>query len=104
MEHAHGRHKATVFRDVVGIEGRHADVLAELLRSTLPSAPAEQGKAGQYGDYWTTYHRIIGLNGRPAIVTVGWIFKKEKGRAPQLISCYIEMKKQQRLGELYGLA
>ncbi len=103
MDHADGRHKATVFKEVLGIEGRHADVLAELLRLTLPSAPAEQGEAGQYGDYWTTYHRIIGLSVQPAIVTVGWIFRKEQGQAPQLISCYIETKKQRKLSELYGL-
>jgi hypothetical protein len=103
MEHVEGRHKASVFKEVLGIERRHADVLAELLRSTLPSAPAQSGKGDQYGDHWTTYHRIIGLNGQPAIVTVGWIFKKEEGQAPQLISCYIDTKKQQKLRELYGL-
>lgn len=103
MEHPEGRHKASVFKEVLGIERQHADVLAELLRSTLPSAPAQSGKGDQYGDHWTTYHRIIGLNGQPAIVTVGWIFKKEEGQAPQLISCYIETKKQQKLRELYGL-
>jgi hypothetical protein len=103
MEHAEGRHKAAVFKDVLGIERRHADVLAELLRSTLPTAPAQSGKGDQYGEYWTTYHRIIGLNGQPAIVTVGWIFKKEQGQAPQLISCYIDTKKQQKLRELHGL-
>jgi len=103
MEHPEGRHKASVFKEVLGIERRHADVLAELLRSTLPSAPAQSGKGDQYGDHWTTYHRIIGLNGQPAIVTVGWIFKKEQGQAPQLISCYIDTKKQQKLRELHGL-
>jgi hypothetical protein len=103
MEHPGGRYKANVFKEALGIERRHADVLAELLRSTLPFAPAQPGKRDQYGDYWTTYHRIIGLNGQPAIVTVGWIFKKEQGQAPQLISCYIETKKQQKLTELHGL-
>jgi hypothetical protein len=103
MEHVEGRHKASVFKEVLGIERRHADVLAELLRSTLPSAPAQPGRGDQYGHHWTTYHRIIGLNGQSAIVTVGWIFKKELGQAPQLISCYIETKKQKKLRELYGL-
>jgi hypothetical protein len=104
MEHAEGRHKAKVFKELLGIESRHANVLAELLRSTLPSAPAEQGKVDEYGDYWTTYHRIIGLNGKSAIVTAAWIFKKEQGQAPQLISCYIETKKQKKLHDLLGLA
>ncbi len=103
MEHPEGRHKATVFKEILGIERQHAEVLAELLRSTLPSAPAQRGKGDQYGDHWTTYHPIIGLNAQPGIVTVGWILKKEQGQAPQLISCYIETKKQQKLRELLGL-
>ena len=102
-EHPEGRHKAKVFKETLGIESRHANVLAELLRSTLPSAPAQSGKGDQYGGHWTTYHWIIGLNARSAIVTVVWLFKKEQGQAPQLISCYIETKKQQRLGESLGL-
>jgi len=103
MEHPEGRHKATVFKEVLGIERRHAEVLAELLRSTLPSAPGERGASDQYGDYWTTYHGIIGLNAQAAIVTVAWIFKKQQGQAPQLVSCYIETKKQQKLKQLLGL-
>jgi hypothetical protein len=50
MEHVEGRHKASVFKEVLGIERRHADVLAELLRSTLPSAP---GSAGKGRPIWT---------------------------------------------------
>jgi uncharacterized protein DUF6883 len=103
MEHPDGRHKAIVFKEVLAIERRHADVLAELLRSTLPSAPARQGKGDEYGDHWTTYHAIIGLNAQPGIVTVGWILKKEQSQAPQLVSCYIETKRQQKLRERLGL-
>jgi hypothetical protein len=102
MGHSQGRHKALIFRDSLGIERRHAEVLAELLRSTLPSAAAQPGETDQYGNHWTTYHRIIGLNGQAAIVTVGWMFKKEQDQTPQLISCYIETKKQQKLRELLG--
>ncbi len=104
MEHSKGYHKATVFKEVLAIERQHADVLAELLRSTLPSAPALQGKSDEYGDHWTTYHAIIGLNTQPGIVTVAWILKKEQSQAPQLISCYIETKRQQKLRERLGLA
>ncbi len=103
MEHAKGRHKAAVFKEVLAIERHHADVLAELLRSTLPSAPARQGKGDEYGDHWTTYHAIIGLNARAGIVTVGWIIKREQSQTPQLISCYIETKRQQKLRERLGL-
>lgn len=104
MEHPEGRHKATAFKEVLGIERRHAEVLAELLRSTLPSAAAQPGRSDERGDRWTTYHRILGLNGRSAVVTVGWIFKKERSEVPQLISCYIELQGQEKLRKLLGLA
>lgn len=104
MEHPEGQHKATAFRDVLGIERRHADVLAELLRSTLPAAAAQPGKSDEYGDHWTTYHHITGLNGQSAVVTVAWIFKKERSQIPHLISCYLERQKQEKLIKLLGLA
>lgn len=104
MEHPDGQHKAAVFKEVLGIERRHADVLAELFRSTLPSAPAQPGKSDEYGDHWTTYHHIVGLNAQSAVVTVAWIFKKEQREVPELISCYIETQKQESLRRLLGLA
>ncbi len=104
MEHPDGRHKAIVFKEALGIERRHADVLVELFRSTLPSAPAQPGKSDEYGDSWTTYHHIIGMNGQSAVVTVAWIFKKEQSQMPQLVSCYIELQKQENLRKLLGLA
>jgi len=101
MEHPGGRHKAAVFKEVLGIERRHAEVLGEILRSTLPAAPALPGRNDEHGARWTTYHQIIGLSGQSAVVTVGWIFKKERSEVPQLISCYIEMRNQEKLRDLW---
>ncbi len=104
MEHPYGRHKAAVFKEVLGIERRHADVLAELIRSTLPFAPAQPGESVEYGTHWTTYHHIVGFKAQSAVVTVAWIFKKEQSEVPELISCYIETQKQENLRKLLGLA
>src|SRR5260370_38942784 len=90
MEHAKGRHKAAVFKEVLAIERHHADVLAELLRSTLPSAPARQGKGDEYGDHWTTYHAIIGFNDRAGIRTLGGRITRGDNETPPLISCDTE--------------
>jgi len=101
--HPEGRNKAAVFKDVLGIERRHADVLAELIKSTLSCAPAQSAESDEYGDRWTTYHHIMGLNARPAVVTVGWIFRREQSDAPELVTCYIERDKQDKLLELMDL-
>jgi hypothetical protein len=103
MQHPDGRHKASVFKDILGIGDKHAPVLAELFKATLPSAPAQAGKTDEYGDHWTTYHHIVGLHAQSAVVTVAWIFKKEQSEIPQLISCYIELKKQEKLRKFLGL-
>lgn len=102
-QHPDGCHKAAVFKEVLGIERRHSDTLAELLRATLPSAAAQPGPSDAYGDHWTTYHHIVGFHAQSAVVTVAWIFKREQPDVPQLVSCYIELKKQHNLRKLLGL-
>lgn len=101
--HETGRHKAAVFKNMLGFEERHADVLAELIRKTLSQAPSERDKLDEHGERWTTYHPIVGLNGLTVVVTVAWIFRKERSDIPELISCYIEPEDQQRLLRLVGL-
>ncbi len=102
-EHPKGQHKARVFRERLNIERRHAGVLAELIRSGLPKAPAERRDTNEYGDVWTTWHAINGLNAQSAIVTVAWMFRKNAEDTPVLISCYIETKEQERLRRLVSL-
>ena len=98
--HPEGRSKAVIFKEMLGIERRHANVLAELIKATLPRAPARSGSEDKYGQWWRTYHPIIGLNGREAVVTVAWIFKTQQPDVPVLISCYIEAQEQEKLRQL----
>jgi hypothetical protein len=102
LDHPEGRNKAIVFRDLLAIEQRHADVIAELIRTTLPHSPARPGAADEHGDRWTTYHSIVGLNGQLAVVTVAWIIRKSESKAPSLVTCYIESKRQDELLKLFG--
>ena len=48
--HKTGRHKATVFKNMLGFEERHADVLAELVRKILSQAPSERDKLDEHGE------------------------------------------------------
>ena len=100
-EHPEGKHKARVFQSTLAIERRHARVLAELLQRSLSRAPAKQAESNEYGDLWTTWHEIIGLNGQSAVVTVAWMFKKNAKQTPVFISCYIESRKQETLKKLF---
>jgi hypothetical protein len=100
-EHPQGKHKARVFQSTLEIERRHANVLAELIQRSLSRAPAEQGESNEYGDCWTTWHEIIGMNGQSAVVTVAWMFKRNADQTPVFISCYIESRNQQALKKLF---
>jgi hypothetical protein len=102
-DHPTGKHKALVFQRTLGIEQHNAGFLTHAIKSTLPKAWAEQGKLTPFGRLWATYHAIAGLNRNSAIVTVAWIYKKELSGIPQLVSCYIDTKRQDRLRHLLSL-
>ncbi len=99
--HLEGMHKAKLFRELLGVERRHALALAELIKHTLPRAVAERGKIDEYGERWATYHEIIGLNGATVIVTVAWILRVDAASEPVLISCYIDSDHQEKLRTLH---
>lgn len=88
--HPQGKNKARVFKAALGMERGHADVLANLLRSSLFRSPAVCGFKNPHGEYWTTYHEIVGLSGQSRVVTAAWIYRVEQLDVPVLISCYIE--------------
>ena len=97
--HPEGMHKARVFKAALGIEQTHADVLARILKESLFRAPAVSGIKDQHGQRWTTYHEVVGLTGKPAVVTVIWIYRPEQADVPVLISCYIEPEGSGKLEE-----
>ncbi|HLJ27983.1 MAG TPA: hypothetical protein VKY85_14835 [Candidatus Angelobacter sp.] len=98
-EHPLGCHKARVFKSVLGIDKRHADALAEIIRGSLPRALAQRRKSDEHGHRWVTHHEMVGVNA-PAIVTVAWIFKTEEPDIPVLVSCYIDTERQEELARL----
>lgn len=96
--HPQGKNKARVFKAALGMEQGHARV-SEILKSTLVRSPAVRGLMLDYGELWTTYHELVGLSGRPVVVTVAWIYRIEQADVPVLISCYIDPQGPRRLAE-----
>ncbi len=97
--HPAGKDKARVFKAALGIERGHADAFAQILKSSLARSPAVRGVKHRYGDEWTTYQEIVGLNGQSAVVTAGWIYRFEEPDVPVLITCYIEPQGPRRLAQ-----
>lgn len=97
--HPSGKNKAVVLEAALGFRQAHADVLARLIKATLSRAPAIRGVKDQYGEKWTTYHELIGVNGKAAVATVAWIYRTERPAEPVLISCYIEGQGKRKFTE-----
>ena len=102
-DHPQGKHKARVFKSMLGLEAWHADVLAQILQQSLPRAEAVQGTGDEFGDRWSSYHEVIGLNGKSAIVSAGWIYRSEAQSVPSLVTCSIDTGRQDELRKLLDL-
>jgi uncharacterized protein DUF6883 len=98
--HPKGKDKARVFKAVLGIERQHAAAFAEIIKQSLRRALALERPADEHGRSWTTYHEIVALSGTTAIVTVAWKFAIEEPEIPKLVSCYIELNKQEEFAAL----
>lgn len=99
-DHPLGKHKARVFKSLLAIERGNAEVLADVIKGSLFRAAAIQGASNQYGESWKTYHDILGVNGKSAIVTVSWIFATTEPEVPRFVTCFIEPDAQDRLALL----
>jgi len=88
---------------MLGLESCHADVLAQILYESLPRAEAVQGIGDDYGDRWTSHHEVIGLNGKGAIVSAGWIYRSHARNVPSLVTCYIDTGLPDELRKLLDL-
>jgi len=74
--------------------------LAQIIVASLLRAVAERRPDDEYGQSWTTYHEIVGLNAKTAIITVAWKTFIEEPDRPKLVSCYIDLDRQQELARL----
>jgi hypothetical protein len=86
--HLQGKNKARVFKAALGMERGHADTLAKILKSSLFRTPAVRGLKNRYGEYWTTYHEVVGLSGQAVVVTAAWIYRVEQVDVPVNILLY----------------
>jgi hypothetical protein len=86
--HPRGRHKARVFREVLGIQRNEAPWLRE---AVLEAARSGAG-ASQIGtDAWGTHWRLdvtVRRHGKTAVVRTAWIVRTGE-RAPRFVSCWV---------------
>lgn len=86
-EHDDGKHKARVFRELLGIEIDQADDLINGLRNAVLREDAVVGRNDRYGQRYIVDFDYTGPKGTATIRSV-WIIRPENA-IPGLVTCYI---------------
>lgn len=86
--HPRGKHKAKVFRSVLGFTESDAAELKAEIENQVRANPCEIGKKDQYGQRYTVEIAIV-REGSKAIVLTAWILKQNED-TPRLTSCYVK--------------
>lgn len=87
FDHDEGKHKARLFRDVLGLTSDQAETLVDALRGAAKSGDALPGDSDRYGQRYVIDFELLGPRGR-AITRSAWIIRTGE-TVPRLVTCYI---------------
>mgnify|MGYP001589304885 FL=1 len=87
FEHDDGKHKAALFRELLGITVENVDRLVKALSDAAVSGDATMGRHDRYGQRYQIDFNFSGLTGS-AVVRSVWIVG-ERETVPRLVTCYI---------------
>jgi hypothetical protein len=85
--HPEGRHKARVFRAVLGIDASQGPMLRRRLLAAARDFDAVEGEADEFGHRYVIDFPVEHV-GRRALVRSAWIVLTSEN-FPRLISCYV---------------
>ena len=72
-----GRHKARLFKSILGFEKFDWEKLAKAILDALPYYEAFPAGEGKWGKKYLVALAIVGLNGNTAIIETVWIVRAE---------------------------
>jgi hypothetical protein len=87
--HPVGKHKARLFKNILGITIENANVLIDIILHGIRIYPVEERDADQYGKRYTVDIQIAGINENITLRT-NWILKTNED-FPRLTSCFIKI-------------
>lgn len=93
-ESPRGRHRARVFKSVLGLTIDDAGELKSAILACLPNSEAESGETDFYGERYTVDCRIVTGAGA-ATVRTGWIIR-QKESFPRLTTCFVIRKGEKK--------
>ena len=82
-----GRHKARLFRDVLGLTRDHATLLLDALKEAAVKGEAVSGRLDRYGQRYVIDFAFVGPT-RQAMIRSAWIIRPGE-TVPRLVTCYI---------------
>jgi len=74
--HVAGRHKARVFKSVLGFQQSDSEALENAILHELPYQPAVLASKGEWGIKYEVRIPVVGVSGAEADVLTIWIFRK----------------------------
>lgn len=86
-DHDDGRHKARLFRDVLGLTRDHATLLLDALKEAAVKGEAVSGRLDRYGQRYVIDFAFVGPT-RQAMIRSAWIIRPGE-TVPRLVTCYI---------------
>ena len=87
LNHPRGKHKARVFKSVLGLTSDNAEELHSAILSGIQTAEAVEGEHDDYGRrfFVDVKTQMVGVS---AIIRTSWIIRRNED-FPRLTSCYI---------------
>ena len=87
-DHPVGKHKAAVFKAVLGMTENDAGELEKAILKAILENEAKPTRLDEYGQRYEVEFEFE-RNGRKVVILTSWILETGK-RAPHLTSCYIK--------------
>ena len=85
-EHSVGKHKARLFRSMLGMTADNAPELRLILLEVIQTREAKLGRKDNFGQRYTLDFLLEWQN-RNAVIRSGWIIE-HNSQIPRLTSCY----------------
>lgn len=87
--HPVGKHKAVVFKSVLGFEQADWELMRDSIVAELPYHEAVPGKTDQYGTRYNVSVSITGPNGCTVDVLTAWIFESGNDY-PSFVTAFVK--------------
>lgn len=86
-EHPRGRHKARLFRELIGLSGADSAWLRLTLLAAVRTADAVQLDGDRFGNRWRV-DVLVSRHGRSAVIRTVWIVRIGE-ELPRFVTCWV---------------